>query len=104
MPAGFGALANSVRRSWTTRRSRQVLSARSAYLPSQNRFSAARDGMEPDGSMALTAGPSRSHQPDEGSGSEASTQVSLLSAPAWFEISERPVAAATRVSPPGMAA
>ena len=59
-------------------------------------------------------GPGTSQNPESFSGSEASTQVSLLMAPAWLEIRalrapsvappEMPPAPATRVKPPGIAA
>ena len=58
--------------------------------------------------MASTRGPGTSQNPDNFSGSDASTQVSLLMAPAWLEIRGRRGTApspgpATRVNPPGIA-
>ncbi len=61
-------------------------------------------GSRPSGSTASTAGPDCSQNPVRRSGSEASTQVSLLIAPAWLEIRAVAASAATRVSPPGMTA
>ena len=52
--------------------------------------------------MRSTGGPDCSQNPVSRSGSEASTQVSLVIAPAWLEIRSSPSSGATRVSPPGI--
>ena len=52
--------------------------------------------------MPTTAGPEDSQKVDSGSGSEASTQVSLVIAPAALEMRIAPPSRSTRVRPPGI--
>ena len=101
-PAGLVRGENSARRSCTTRRRRTRSSARSAYRPNQNRFSAARADMASSGSTGTTSSSVIIQKFDIGSGSDASTQVSLETAPSWFVMTDAAGSVDTRVKPPGM--
>ena len=64
-PAGLGLCWNSLRRSWTVRSSRATASARSAYRPIQNRFSAARDDIDAGRVDGADRGPRLEPEPRE---------------------------------------